>query len=184
MTQFTDAAFTPDACPHVAILLSRADEVPGALAAFYSLGVKRYGWMYHRSLAGHAAGDREALTAAGLDVAALEAEGRMSFSEMDPRVSVEEYVHGSDAEMDAALARGYDAVWCSRFPVGPDAAFVERALAFDRAWEAHAHDRRYVSLCIYVMGEADRDRRARELAAIHDTVITGSPTRSATAPAK
>jgi hypothetical protein len=171
--RLTDAAFTPDACPHVAILLGHMDEVPAALAAFYSLGVKRNGWMYHRSLAGRSAADRARLTAAGLDVPALEDAGRMAFSEMDPHISVEDYVHGSDAEMEAALARGFDAVWCSRFPVGPDAAFVERALAFDRAWEAHARDRRYVSLCIYILGDADRDQRAEELATIHDTVIDG-----------
>src|SRR5262245_39501682 len=105
-----DAAFTPDVCPHVAIMLSGAEEVPAALANFYTLGAKRNGWMYHRSLAGRAAADRAALTAAGLDVAALESEGRMAFSEMDPRVSVDEYVHGSDTEMEAALARGYEAV--------------------------------------------------------------------------
>jgi hypothetical protein len=167
----TDSAFSPDACPHVAILLSHVDEVPAALAAFYALGAKRNGWLYHRSLAGRADDDRAALTAAGLDVAGFEAAGRMAFSEMDPRISVEEYVSGWDPEMEAALARGFDTVWCSRFPVGPDAAFVDRALAFDRAWEDHAHDRRYVSLCIYIVGDTERDRRTAQLTAIHDTVL-------------
>ena len=166
-----DSAFTPGACPHVAVLVSHPDEVPPALAAFYALGVKRNGWLYHRSLAGRADRDRAALTAAGLDVATLEADGRMAFSEMDPTISVEEYVRGWDPQMEAALARGFDSVWCSRFPVGPDAALVDRALAFDQAWEDHAHDRRYVSLCIYILGDADRDRRTAELAAIHDTII-------------
>ena len=80
-------------------------------------------------------------------------------------------MHGWAPEMEAALGRGYDAVWCSRFPVGPDAATIDRVLAYDRAWEDHAHDRRYVSLCIYIVGDADRDRRAAELAAIHNTVL-------------
>jgi MEDS: MEthanogen/methylotroph, DcmR Sensory domain len=166
-----DRAFPVDACPHVAILLSRHEEVAPALASFYALGAKRNGWLYHRSLAGRLDADRAALIAAGLDVAALEADGRMVLSEMEPDISVEDYVHGWDAEMDAALARGFDAVWCSRFPVGPDPAFVERSLEYDRAWDEHSHDRPYVSLCIYVVGDVERDRRAAELAAIHDTVL-------------
>jgi hypothetical protein len=116
-------------------------------------------------------------------VAGLERDGRLVFSEMDPRIGVEEYVHSWDPEMEAALARGFDAVWCARFPVGPDTAIIDRSISYDRAWEAHAHDRRYVSLCIYVVGDLERDRRAAELAPIHDTMIvtadesppTGSP---------
>ena len=151
--------------------MSLPDEVPTALASFYALGAKRNGWLYHRALAGRAERDRAALIAAGLDVAALEAEGRMAFSEMDPHIGVEEYVHSWDAEMDAALARGYDAVWCARFPVGPDAGAIDRSLEYDAEWEAHAHDRRYVSLCIYVVGDLERDRRVAQLAPIHDAVI-------------
>jgi hypothetical protein len=166
-----DSAFTPDTCPHVAILLSHRDEVPAALAAFYALGAKRNGWLNHRALAGRADADRAALTAAGLDVAALEAGGRMVFSEMEPWISVEEYVQGWDAQMQAALTGGFDAVWCSRFPVGPDAETIDRVLAYDRAWEAHVHDRHYVSLCVYVADEADRDRRRDQLASIHDQVL-------------
>lgn len=142
------------------------------LASFYALGAQRNGWLYHRSLLGREQRDRAALTAAGLDVAGLEAECRMVFSEMEPGISVEDYVHGWDAEMESALARGFDAVWCSRFPVGPDAGVVERAVEYDRAWDAHAHDRRYVSLCVYVVGDLERGRRAAQLAPIHDTVVT------------
>ena len=152
----------------MAILVSHRDEVPSALASFYALGAKRNGWLYHRALAGRLETDRAALTAAGLDVATLEAEGRLAFSEMDPHIGVDDYVHSWDSEMDAALARGYDAVWCARFPVGPDAAAIDRSLEYDRAWEAHAHDRRYVSLCIYVVGDLERDRRTAQLAPIHD----------------
>jgi hypothetical protein len=171
LSRLPDSAFTPDACPHVAILLSHREEVPGALAAFYALGAKRNGWLIHRSLAGRADTDRAALTAAGLDVAALEAAGRLIFSEMEPWISVEEYVQGWDAQMQSALADGFEAVWCSRFPVGPDAETIDRVLLYDRAWETHVHDRRYVSLCVYVADEADRDRRREELAAIHDEVF-------------
>jgi hypothetical protein len=145
--------------------------VPAALASFYALGAKRNGWLYHRSLAGRSESDRAALTAAGLDVARLERQGRLVFSEMEPHIGVEDYVHGWDAEMDAALERGFDAVWCARFPVGPDTAVIDRSIEYDRAWETHAHDRRYVSLCIYVVGDPERDRRAAELAPIHDTLL-------------
>lgn len=168
-----DAEFALGSCPHVAILVSRRDEVAPALASFYALGAKRNGWLYHRSLAGRADADRAALTAAGLDVAALEAEGRMAFSEMQRDISVHEYVHGWDTRMEAALARGFDAVWCSRFPVGPDPAKLDASTEFDLAWHEHARDRRYVSLCIFVVGALERARRAAQLAAFHDQVITG-----------
>ena len=165
-----DSAFPAGACPHVAILLSNYDEVAPALASFYALGAKRNGWLYYRSLTGRAERDRAALTAAGLDVARLEAEGRMVLSEMDPLISVEEYVNGWESEMQSALERGYDAAWCARFPVGPDDAHIERSVEYDRAWDAHAHDRRYVSLCIYIVGDVEREMRAAQLSAMHDTV--------------
>jgi hypothetical protein len=164
-------AFPDGACPHVAILLSSHDEVASALASFYALGAKRNGWLYYRALEGRLAADRTALIAAGLDVEALEAEGRMVFSEMRPDISVDEYVQGWEEQMQAALARGFDAAWCARFPVGPDARHVERSIEFDRAWDAHARDRRYVSLCIYIVGDVEHDRRAEELRAMHDTVL-------------
>src|SRR5690349_13430500 len=104
-----DSAFPDGACPHVAMLLSHYDEVAPALASFFALGLKRNGWLYYRALAGRAEKDRGALTAAGLDVAGLESAGRMVISEMDPAISVEDYVRGWDAEMEAALTRGFDA---------------------------------------------------------------------------
>ena len=170
-TRHVDAAFPIGACPHVAILLSHRDEVAPALASFYALGAKRNGWLYHRSIAGRVDADRASLTAAGLDVAGLEAGGRMVFSEMEPSISVEDYVHAWDPEMEAAIARGFDAAWCSRFPIGPGAAIFEHSVEYDRAWEAHSRDRPYVSLCIYVVGDLERDGRAAQLAAIHDEVL-------------
>ena len=68
MDSALERAFAGGACPHVAMLLSRPEEVAPTLASFYALGAKRNGWLFHRSLAGHAAADRAALTAAGLDV--------------------------------------------------------------------------------------------------------------------
>ena len=90
---------------------------------------------------------------------------------MRPDITVEEYVQGWEDELQAALARGFDAAWCARFPVGPDAHHMERSIEYDRAWDAHAHDRRYVSLCIYIVGDLERDRRAAQLREMHDTVL-------------
>src|SRR4051812_10607422 len=153
------------------MLLSHADEVPAALASFYALGAKRNGWLYYRALEGRGEADRAALIKAGLDVDTLEADGRMVFAEMRPDITVEQYVQDWDAEMQDALDRGFDAAWCARFPVGPASGHVERSLEYDRAWDAHAHDQRYVSLCIYIVGDLERDRRAAELREMHDQVL-------------
>ena len=162
----------PGSCPHLAMLLHRREEVAPTLASFYALGAKRNGWLFHRSLEGRAATDRADLTAAGLDVARLEAEGRMVFSEISLDITVEDYVHAWEPEMDAALARGFHAAWWARFPIGPDAEIIERSVAYDAAWDAHFHDRPCVSLCLFIVGDVDRDRRAAQIAATHDTVLT------------
>ena len=62
--------------------------------------------------------------------------------------------------MEAALARGFDAAWWARFPIGPDAEIIERSVEYDRAWDEHFHDRPCVSLCLFIVGDVDRDRRA------------------------
>ena len=72
-----------DACPHLAVFLRSAAGLPGVLASFYQLGVRRGGWLAHRSLPGEADRDRAMLTGAGLDVDGLEADGRMVVVEMD-----------------------------------------------------------------------------------------------------
>ena len=41
-----------EACPHLAVFLRSADELPGVLASFYALGVRRGGWLAHRALPG------------------------------------------------------------------------------------------------------------------------------------
>jgi hypothetical protein len=154
------------------MLLSTPAEVAPALASFYALGAKRNGWLFHRSLAGNAGADRESLAAAGLDVEGLEAEGRMVFSEIELGISVEDYVHAWEPELEAALARGFDAAWWARFPIGPDATIIERSVEYDRAWDDHFHDRPCVSLCLFIVGDLERDRRAAQLAETHDTVLT------------
>ena len=159
-------------CPHHAMLLQRADEVAPTLASFYALGAKRNGWLYHRALSGGADADRQALTAAGLDVAGLEAEGRMVFGEIDLGITVEDYVHAWEPQMEAALARGFDAAWWARFPIGPDQEIIERSVEYDRAWDDHFHGRPCVSLCLFIVGDVDRDRRAAQIALTHDTVLS------------
>src|SRR5262245_48463079 len=114
MDSALDQAFPAGSCPHVAMVLSRPEEVAPTLASFYALGAKRNGWLFHRSLAGQAADDRAALIAAGLAVPALEAERRMLFAELDPDFTVEEHVHAWEPEMEAALARGFETAWWAR----------------------------------------------------------------------
>jgi hypothetical protein len=172
MDSALESAFAGGTCPHVAMLLSSTEEVAPTLASFYALGAKRNGWLFHRSLAGHADADRASLAAAGLDVAALEAEGRMVFREIDLNITIEDYVHAWEPELEAALARGFDAAWWARFPIGPDAEILERSVEYDRAWDEHFRDRPCVSLCLYIVGDVERDSRMAQLALTHDTVLS------------
>jgi hypothetical protein len=172
MDSALDRAFGGGACPHVAMLLSRPEEVAPTLASFYALGAKRNGWLFHRSLAGKADEDRAGLMAAGLDVSGLEGAGRMVFSEIELSISVEDYVHAWEPEMEAALARGFAAAWWARFPIGPDAEIIERSVEYDRAWDDHFHDRPCVSLCLFIVGDVDRDRHAAQIALTHDSVLS------------
>jgi DcmR-like sensory protein len=173
MDSALESAFEGGACPHVAMLLSSTNEVAPTLASFYALGAKRNGWLFHRSLRGRADADREALTGAGLDVAALERDGRMVVREIDLDITVQDYVHAWEPELEAALARGFDAAWWARFPIGPDAAIIDRSVEYDRAWDEHFHDRPCVSLCLYIVGDLERDHRAAQIALTHDTVLSG-----------
>jgi hypothetical protein len=172
MDSTLETTIEPGACPHLAMLLAHRSEVAPTLASFYALGAKRNGWLFHRSLAGCADADRAELTAAGLDVARLEAEGRMVFSEISLDITVEDYVHAWEPEMEAALARGFAAAWWARFPIGPDAAIIERSVEYDAAWDAHFHDRPCVSLCLFIVGDVERDVRFEQLAPTHDIVLS------------
>ncbi len=160
-------------CPHLAMLLQRPEEAVPTLASFYALGAKRNGWLYHRTLAGSADADRRALTEAGLDVAALERDGRMVIAEIDLEISVEDYVHAWEPELEAALARGFDAAWWARFPIGPDEAIIERSVEYDRAWDDHFHGRPCVSLCLFIVGDVDAGRVA-QVGATHDHVLVST----------
>jgi hypothetical protein len=152
------------------MILGRNEEVWPMLASFYALGAKRNGWLCHRTLDADA--DRAALTAAGLAVAALEAEGRMVFDEISLDISVEDYVHAWEPQLEAALARGFDAAWWARFPIGPDRDIVERSAAYEEAWDAHFHAKPCVSLCLFIVGDLERDQLAPQLALTHDSVLS------------
>jgi hypothetical protein len=151
------------------MILSSQAEVWPMLASFYALGAKRNGWLFHRTVDADA--DRAALTDAGLDVAALEAEGRMVFDVISLDITVEEYVHGWEPQLDAALAGGFDAAWWARFPIGPDAELLDRSVEYEAAWDAHFHDKPCVSLCVFIVGDVDRERRLAEIAVNHDSVL-------------
>jgi hypothetical protein len=152
------------------MLLASREEVAPTLASFYALGAKRNGWLFHRTLAGHADADRADLTAAGLPVERLEAEGRMVISEIELGITVHDYVHAWEPQMEAALARGFDAAWWARFPLA-DGDLIDRSVEYDAAWDAHFRGKPCVSLCLFIVGDVERDRRAAQIAATHDAVL-------------
>src|SRR4051794_3228164 len=163
-------------CPHMAMLLGSPQELHPALAAFYSLGASRNGWLLHRSLPGELEADRQGLIAAGLDVGALETQGRLAMTEVPVSEPPERWAEPFLPLIEERLGDGYEAVWWSRFPVGATGREFDVALDYDRAWDAAMHGRRAVSLCLYVVGplgsEADA---AGRLAAMHDGVLRATP---------
>jgi hypothetical protein len=165
-------------CPHMAMLLASPQELHPALAAFYSLGASRNGWMLHRSLPGEGDADRAGLTAAGLDIAALEADRRFTLTEVPVTEPPGEWAQPWVPLIEDALRDGYEAVWWSRFPVGPSEEHYQQALEYDRYWETCFHERKAVSLCVYIVeGVTDptRERRVRDLSEIHDATLVVPP---------
>lgn len=143
------------ACPHMAVLLRTAAELPAVLAPFYALGAKRSAWMVHRALPGEGDADRRRLVAAGLDVDGLVAAERLVLIEVDPAEAPAAAVARWEEGLDAALARGLSSLWYSRFPVRASAPAVSRAFAVDRLWDETFRDRPAVALCPYVVGDLD-----------------------------
>ena len=159
-------------CPHLAMLLESLDDLHPALAGFYRLGASRNGWVFHRSLPEHEAGDRAGLERAGLDVAALEADGRFAVSQAPVAEPPESWAQPWVPVIDERLGEGFDAVWWSRFPVGVTDPAYELALAYDAAWDAAMRGRRAVSLCVYIVGGGEgRAQAAEHLAEIHDGLL-------------
>lgn len=161
-------------CPHMAIVLEDIADLPRALASFYALGLRRNGWLYHRALPGQGEADREALEHCGLDVGSLERDGRFELCELPVTEPPETWAQPFVPLVDRALDRGFDAVWWSRFPVGADEQRYRTAYEYDRHFEACFHDRRAVSMCVYIVGEVapeTRVQRTEELRGIHDATI-------------
>jgi MEDS: MEthanogen/methylotroph, DcmR Sensory domain len=141
------------ACPHLAVLLKTADELRPLHASFYALGAKRNGWMAHRSRAGEAEFDRERLSGAGLDVEALEHDGRLAVVEFDPDEKPDASPEPWQKALEEALGRGLSALWYSRYAVGPSEAQYKSVVAFEAAWDQAFKNKPVVTLCPYVVGD-------------------------------
>jgi hypothetical protein len=161
-------------CPHLAVLLQTPDELLPLLAAFYTLGHRRNGWLVHRAPPAEQATHRRALEAAGLPVAELESAQRMVIAPLDVFAAAEPVAEAWSRELDAALARGHDAGWYARSATGPDATEYRAILEHEAAWEACFHGRPVVTLCPFIVGTLDADERvlrADAVADVHDALL-------------
>lgn len=161
-------------CPHLAVLLRTQTELFPVLASFYALGAKRRGWMVHRSLPGEGAIDREGLAAAGLDVDSLQDNDQMAIVEFDPDEEPECSPRPWKDALERSLARGFKALWYSRFAIGPDDEDFRNVLPFERAWDRSFAGQPVVTLCPYVLGSLDGAatlERLRGVSQLHDGVL-------------
>jgi MEDS: MEthanogen/methylotroph, DcmR Sensory domain len=154
-----------EACPHLAVFLRSLDELPRVLVSFYALGLRRGGWLAHRALPGDGERERELLTEAGLDVAELEAEGRLAVVEMDFSAPAEGSAEPWREALDDALERGFTGLWYARSPVGPEGH--DAMLEVEREWHRMSRDRPVVTICPFIVGEAD----VSEVAEMHTGVL-------------
>jgi DNA-binding CsgD family transcriptional regulator len=165
-------------CPHLAMLLRSVQEVHVAQASFYGLGLRRNGWILHRSIPGRLEADREGLRAAGLAVDALVRDGRMVIDETPVRETPDDWAHRWVAVAEAALLRGFDAVWWTGPPIPSSVDAYRFGIAYDRAWERCIHGHPAVSLCLYIvdgLSEDERRARAEELGEFHDALLMSGP---------
>ena len=167
-------------CEHTAVLLRSAAALPPVLASFYSLGASRKGWLVHGSLPGQADEDRRNVTEAGLDVAGLEAAGRLAVIELDLSASPDEWVKPWSSLLESKLKSGFDAMWFARFPVGPADDDMAGVMPYEAAWMSCFRGRRVVTLCPYIVGGLEDDRGARHrhhVSTIHDQIydMSGPP---------
>jgi hypothetical protein len=160
-----------EACPHLAVFLRTRDELPRVVADFYALGVRRGGWLAHRTLAGNADQERALLTQAGLDVAGLEAQDRMVFVDLDPDTPPEGSADPWREALDAALARGLTGLWYARFPVGDAGVPFEYILAIEREWHHMSRGRPVVTICPFLVGDVDGAEALGRLAETHTAVL-------------
>jgi MEDS: MEthanogen/methylotroph, DcmR Sensory domain len=142
-----------DDCPHLAVFLRSEDEIPGVLASFYSLGLRRGAWLAHRALPGEADRERELLTEAGLAVAELEADGRLVVVEMDYEAPAEGSAEPWREALEAALERGFTSLWYGRAAV--PAEVVDGMLAVEREWHRMSRGRPVVTICPFIDGDED-----------------------------
>jgi MEDS: MEthanogen/methylotroph, DcmR Sensory domain len=142
-----------EACPHLAVFLRGADELPQVLASFYALGVRRGGWLAHRALPGDAEHERALLTEAGLNVAELEANDRMVIAEIDFSHPAEGSADPWREQLDAALSRGLTGLWYARFPVDTTTEDHDAMMAFEREWHRMSRDRPVVTICPFIVGD-------------------------------
>jgi MEDS: MEthanogen/methylotroph, DcmR Sensory domain len=162
-------ALESGACPHLAVVLRSEAEFAPVVASFYSLGEKRGAWLAHRAV--DVDEDRRALTDAGLDVAALESEGRLVFEALDPEEPPDALPRRLEAAFDAALDRGLTGLWSSHTPVGPGPDSFQIAIAIERAWEERFKGRPVVTLCPYLidgLDAADAVVRFTEVSELHE----------------
>jgi hypothetical protein len=165
-----EAHLAGDACPHLAVFLRTADELPRVVADFYALGARRGGWLAHRTLPGNADRERVLLAEAGLDVAGLEAHDRMVFVDLDPDVPAEGSADPWREALDAALARGLTGLWYARFPVGEAGVPFEYILAIEREWHRMSRERPVVTICPFLVGDVEGAEIGR-LAETHTAVL-------------
>ena len=161
-------------CPHLAVLLRTQAELFPTLASFYLLGAKRRGWLVHRSLPGEGGVDRERLAAAGLDVGPLEDNDQLAIVEFDPEEPPESSPRPWREALEGALSRGFEALWYSRFAIGPDDDEYRNVLPFERAWDRSFAGQPVVTLCPYVVGSlngAATLERLRGVSQLHDGVL-------------
>ena len=131
---------------------TRADALPEVLVSLYALGIRRGGWLAHRALPGDTDHERQVLTDAGLDVAALEASDRMVIVELDFDVPAERSTDRWRSALDDALAQGCTGLWYARFPVNPGDAGYDALLGYEREWHRTFRDRPVVTICPFIVG--------------------------------
>jgi hypothetical protein len=167
-----------EACPHLAVFLRAPEELPELLVSFYSLGVRRGGWLAHRALPGDAGHERRVLTDAGLGVAALEEAGRMVIVELDFDAPAEGSTDRWAAALDAALARGCTGLWYARFPVNPGDPGYEPVLGYEREWHRAFRDRPVVTICPFITdrpGESGTAAAVADVEESHTGVLVSEP---------
>ncbi len=166
-----EAHLDGEPCPHLAVFLRTAAELPRVVADFYALGARRGGWLAHRTLPGNAENERARLTEAGLDVAALEAQDRMVFVDLDPDAPAEGSADPWREALDAALARGLTGLWYARFPVSEAGVDFEYILAVEREWHRMSRGRPVVTICPFLVGDVDGADELRRVAETHTSVL-------------